>query len=142
MKKRAIIFILVIATLLAAVAVSAQAFLRGGAAAIYGSPGSQLFVKRIIDISRRNGIVDFADGTRAQLTNIWMINYESTGWDYPQERQILAGDTDTIILKNGGVIYDLVVDFSIRRGVYEFKNTKAIHWSQVKRIYIAQQIKF
>lgn len=142
MKKRAIIFILVMAILLTAVAVSAQAFLRGGAAAIYGSPGSQLFVKRIIDISRRNGIVDFADGTRAQLTNIWMINYESTGWDYPQERQILAGDTDTIILKNGGVIYDLVVDFSIRRGVYEFKNTKAIHWSQVKRIYIAQQIKF
>lgn len=113
-----------------------------GFSAIFPGPGPKLVIKKITDVSRRNGRVDFSDGTKAKFTNIWMINYTNSNWNFPKERLLLKNKLDMIVLRNGKIFYDLVQDFSSRRKVYEFKNHKEVHWSKIRRIYIAKTIKF
>lgn len=117
-------------------------YMTRGYSAIFPKAINRYYVKKIVDVSRRSGRVDFSDRTRTTFTNIWLINYVDNRWNFPRERRLLSKKLDTIILKNGRYFQDLVIDFSSRRLVYEFKRHKPVHWSKIKRIYIAQRVKF
>ena len=89
----------------------------------------------IIDVSSRNGQVEYLDNMKVHRSRIWMINYINENYDFPQERSQLSNNTDTVFLRNGEVIRDNIVDYSSRRQVWEFGRTQAVHESQIQRIY-------
>jgi hypothetical protein len=89
----------------------------------------------IIDMSSRNGQVEYQDNMKVHRSRIWMINYMDGNYDFPQERNQLSNNTDTVFLRNGGIIRDNIVDYSSRRQVWEFGQTQAVHESQILRIY-------
>jgi hypothetical protein len=137
-----LLMILVLTTSLSPILQCRVVYMTKGYSAIFPKPVNRYYVKKIVDVSRRSGRVDFSDRTRTRFTNIWLINYVDNRWNFPKERRLLSRKLDTIILRNGRYFQDLVIDFSSRRFVYEFKRHKPVHWSKIKRIYIAQRVKF
>ena len=89
----------------------------------------------IIDMSSRTGKIEYQNNYNVNRSQIWMINYVNSNWDFPNERNQLSNNTDTVFLRDGTVIKDKIVDFSSRRLVWEFMNSRAVHDSQIKRIY-------
>lgn len=89
----------------------------------------------IVDMSSRNGQVEYRRSPKIHKSRIWMINYENGQWDFPGERQQLSRGTDTIFLRNGHRLNVTVVDFSSRRRMFEFKKGGSVHESKVKRLY-------
>ena len=89
----------------------------------------------IIDMSSQTGRIDYQGNYKVNRSQVWMINYVNSNWDYPNERSQLANNTDTVFLRDGTVLKDKIIDFSSRRWVWEFKNNRAIRDSQIKRIY-------
>jgi hypothetical protein len=89
----------------------------------------------IIDMSSRIGKIEYQNNYKVHRNQVWMINYVDANWDFPNERSQLSNNTDTTFLRDGTVIKDKIIDFSSRRMVWEFTNTRAVHESQIKRIY-------
>jgi hypothetical protein len=89
----------------------------------------------IIDMSSRTGFVEFQDNPKVHRSQIWMINFENSQWDFAGERDRLSGNTDTIFLRNGHILNVKIVDFSSRRQKFEFLKGGAVHESKVARIY-------
>ncbi len=89
----------------------------------------------IIDMSSNTGVIDYQGNAKSNRNEVWMINYESGDWDYPDERDQLANGTDTVFLRNGQILTGKLTDFSSRRFVWEFQNGGEVHESAVKRIY-------
>jgi sRNA-binding regulator protein Hfq len=77
----------------------------------------------------------FMDGLQINTHDLWLINFSNDRWDFPSERRQLDRRMDTIFLKNGEVLFDRVVDFSVRTLTFRFENMDPIHESQIKRIY-------
>lgn len=90
----------------------------------------------IVDMSSRTGKFEYMDNLKIHRSRIWMINFISSEWDFPGERDQLSRNTDTIFLKNGDTLHVQIVDFSSRRHVFEFRNGGSIYVSKVKRIYL------
>jgi hypothetical protein len=89
----------------------------------------------IMDASSRTGMIDFARSGRKHASQVWMINFENNEWNFPNERNQLNGQLESIFLRDGRVIYRSIVDFSSRRYVYEFANGEKVHERNIKRIY-------
>jgi hypothetical protein len=89
----------------------------------------------IIDMSSQTGKIEYRNNYKVHRNQVWMINYVDANWDFPNERNQLSNNTDTIFLRDGTVINDKIIDFSSRRLVWEFMDTKAVPESQIKRIY-------
>lgn len=89
----------------------------------------------IVDMSSRTGQVEYRNNLKVHRGRIWMINYESGNWDYPNERAQLSRSTDTIFLRNGQIMNVTITDFSSQRMVFEFLQGGSVHESNVKRIY-------
>jgi sRNA-binding regulator protein Hfq len=89
----------------------------------------------IVDMSSQSGQVEYRNNLKVHRGRIWMINFESGNWDYPNERAQLSRNTDTIFLRNGQVMNVTIIDFSSRRNVFEFQQGGSVHESNIKRIY-------
>ena len=89
----------------------------------------------IIDMSSRTGYVEFQNNQKVHRSQVWMINYENSQWDFSGERDRLSGNTDTIFLRNGHILNVKIVDFSSRRQMFEFLQGGSVHESKVARIY-------
>ncbi len=89
----------------------------------------------IIDMSSQTGKIEYQNNYKVNRNQVWMINYVDANWDFPNERNQLSNNTDTIFLRDGTVLHDKIVDFSSRRWVWEFARTRAVPESQIKRIY-------
>ena len=105
-----------------------------GESAIHMVNGKMVVLK-LVDWGNRKNDLRFKNGTKIFKTQIWMMNFINRDWNYPTERSRLSRETDTVFLKNGDVVHDIVVDFSSRRRVFEFVKHKAVHISKVKRVY-------
>ncbi len=94
------------------------------------------FKSPIVDMSSSTKKIEFQNGRKIHITQIWLINFVGEGWHFPNEWSITSPSYDTIILKNGQIIKDIIVDFSSRTKKFEFlHSTKPIHISKIRRIY-------
>lgn len=83
--------------------------------------------------SRKTG---FTNGLQINTHDIWMINLTDKNWNYANERRRLDQSLDTIVLRNGEVLYGTIVDFSEKRGTFRFENMDPVDESQISRIYL------
>lgn len=80
--------------------------------------------------------LDFERGRTLKPNQVWMINFVDTNWNFPAERQKWSGTTNTIVLRDGRVMYQNVVDYEARgSGRLILENRTYIHVSAVARIY-------
>lgn len=82
----------------------------------------------------------FVGGPQINTKAIWMINFSNKEWNYGHERKQLDRNQDTIFLKDGEILYDVVVDYSKTRKTFRFENTEPLHSSKIKRIYFCCEV--
>lgn len=80
--------------------------------------------------------LDFERGRTLKANQVWMINFADSNWDFPAERKKWSNSTNTIVLRDGRVVYQNVVDYDARqKGRLRLENNTYIHVSAVARIY-------
>ncbi len=86
-------------------------------------------------MSSRSNRLGFINSGMFDIYNIWMVNFIGNEWNFPEEREQLGQTTDTLFLRNGGIIRDKIVTYSTKMKVFRFDKSAEIHISEVKRIY-------
>lgn len=87
--------------------------------------------------SRKAG---FTEGLQINTKDLWMINFENNRWDYPNERNRLAEDSDTLFMKDGEVLYGRITGFNKNNGTFTFRGMDPVHESHIKRIYFCCEV--
>lgn len=77
----------------------------------------------------------FENSSKISLFDIWMMNFESNQWNYPDERAKLSNSLDTLFLRDGRILKDKVRSYSTRRRVFYLRDNREIYVAKVKRIY-------
>ncbi len=134
MKLKLISFLIVILFVCLPSVAEKQEFYSPGQCAVYTHDGN-VFVDTINYMSTRAGKMGFNNYGKIKLHRIWMLNFMNKQWDFAQERRQLAPSTDTVILRNGRIIHDRVITFSIKFKRLRFEKYKEVHVSEVKRVY-------
>lgn len=111
-----------------------QTFFETGKCATFFLDGNTI-IDTVNFMSSRSGRLGFVNSGMFKIINIWMVNFISNEWDFPEEREELASAQDTIFLRNGGIIRDRIDTYSTKMKVFRFDNTAPIHISKIKRIY-------
>ena len=99
-----------------------------------------MIMGEIIDISSTRRVLQLKDGTEIKLTNIWMINFINTKWNFPGERKQIKTADHYFFLKNGSIIYGKIIDFSSNLRVFELDTGKKIKINAIRRIYFSEKV--
>jgi hypothetical protein len=88
----------------------------------------------VYDVMSRDPELVFNDGRRIRLSEIDLINYAEVKFDYKEDKNRLRLGGATMIMRNGGVAYGVIIDYR-GDGEWEFNDGRRIPWSQIARIY-------
>lgn len=87
--------------------------------------------------SRKTG---FTEGLQINTKDLWMVNFENNRWDFPNERNQLADDSDTLFMNDGEVVYGRITGFNKNKGTFTFREIDPVHESRIKRIYFCCEV--
>ncbi|MCP2619098.1 hypothetical protein NLC82_06735, partial [Candidatus Aminicenantes bacterium AC-335-A11] len=113
--------------------------LRANESAIFLRNGNMI-IGEIVDISSARRVLQLKDGTEIKLTNIWMINFINTKWNFPGERKQIKTADHYFFLKNGSIIYGKIIDFSSNLRVFELDTGEKIKIGAIRRIYFSKRV--
>ncbi len=131
---RKIIFLLILAIGCVPLTAENQTFFETGKSATFFLDGNMI-IDTVDFMSSRSGRLGFINSGMFKIINIWMVNFISSEWNFPEEREELAPSMDTLFLRNGGIIRDRIDTYSTKMKVFRFDNHAPIHISDIKRIY-------
>jgi len=94
----------------------------------------------IEDISSRRLVLELKDGTKVDLSKIWMINFIDKKWDFPKEVAKIVKSEHYFFLKNDDIISGELVDYSVTRGVFELESGEKVKFGSIKRIYFTKKV--
>jgi hypothetical protein len=134
MRIQKIIFLLILVIGCVPLTAENQTFFETGKCATFFLDGNMI-IDTVDFMSSRSGRLGFVNSGMFKIINIWMVNFISNEWNFPEEREELAPTMDTLFLRNGGIIRDRIDTYSTKMKVFRFDNTAPIHISQIKRIY-------
>ncbi len=134
MRIQKIIFLLILVIGCVPLTAENQTFFETGKCATFFLDGNMI-IDTVDFMSSRSGRLGFINSGMFKIINIWMVNFISNEWNFPEEREELAPTMDTLFLRNGGIIRDRIDTYSTKMKVFRFDNTAPIHISQIKRIY-------
>jgi hypothetical protein len=135
--KRTLIAAAALGVLLAGVVFGQR--LRSGEAAVYFKSGD-LIVDRIIDISSARLVLETENNGEFPLRDLWMINFVTEEWNFPNERNLIETNDHYVFLRNGDVSSGRIVDFSSEQRVFEFETGEKFPIGQVRRIYFSKTV--
>jgi hypothetical protein len=113
--------------------------LEAGKAAIF-MRGGEMIVGEVVDISSTRLVLQLKDGREFALDRIWMINFISTGWNFPEERKKLENNEHYLFFKNDQITSGRITDFSSTRRVFQFDTKEEVPIGRVRRIYFTNQL--
>lgn len=113
--------------------------LEAGKAAIF-MRGGEMIVGEVVDISSTRLVLQLEDGREFALDRIWMINFISTGWNFPEERKRLENNEHYLFFKNDQITSGRITDFSSTRRVFQFDTKEEVPIGRVRRIYFTNQL--
>jgi hypothetical protein len=134
MRMRKIIFLVILVIGCVFLSAENQTFFETGKCATFFLDGNMV-IDTVYFMSSRSSRLGFVNSGMFKIINIWMVNFISNEWDFPDEREELAPGLDTLFLRNGGIIRDRIDTYSTKMKVFRFDNHAPIHISDVKRIY-------
>ena len=97
-------------------------------------------IGNIVDISSERLVLELKDGTNIPLRDLWMINFVTEEWDFPQERNLIETNEHYVFVKSGDVASGRIVDFSSEQRVFEFETGEKFAIGQVRRIYFSKNV--
>lgn len=136
MKKSVVIALL---GLLIVVGTASGQRLRAGEQFIILKNGDSM-IGNIADISSERLVLELKDGTNLPLRDLWMINFVTEEWNFPQERNLIETNEHYVFLKSGDVASGRIVDFSSEQRVFEFETGEKFAIGQVRRIYFSKNV--
>ena len=129
-----IILFLILVTGSISLAAENQMYFETGKCSTFFLDGN-VIVDTVNFMSSRSNRLGFINSGMFNIYNIWMVNFIGNEWNFPEEREQLGQTTDTLFLRNGGIIRDKIVTYSTQMKVFRFDKSAEIHISAVKRIY-------
>lgn len=111
-------------------------------------PGSQaIFLKdgesltgKIVDIVVPQLDLKLEDGKLIPIRDIWMINFETAEWNFPQERNVLETNDHYVFLKNGDIHSGRLSAFSAETRSFAFESGEYFPVVQCRRIYFSKTV--
>jgi len=113
--------------------------LRSGEAAIYFKSGD-LIIDKVVDISSTRLVLETENNGEFPLRDLWMINFVTEEWNFPDERNLIETNDHYVFLRNGDVSSGRIVDFSSEQRVFEFETGEKFPIGQVRRIYFSKTV--
>ncbi len=120
----------------------------GAAAAQRLPPGSQAFflkngevlTGRIIDVILPPLDLKMENGALIALRDVWMINFESGDWNFPEERNILETNDHYVFLKSGDIHSGRISAYAADRKAFVFETGESFPLAQCRRIYFSKTV--
>jgi hypothetical protein len=138
-KKQLFLAAMTFAFLAGAVFIDGQTQIKNGEATIYFRNGHRI-IDKVVDISNTRLVLETEGHGELPLRDIWMINFDHDGWNFPAERKRVATRDHTIILRNKSVSAGRIVDFSSDRRVFQFEGGEEFPIGQIRRIYFDKNV--
>ena len=91
------------------------------------------------DIINPQLVFEFADKGEANFTDIWMVNFESAQWDFPQERSRITASPPHICLKDGSTVSGKIVNYNRSTRVFQLEDGRAVPVDSIRRIYFSEK---
>ena len=113
--------------------------LRSGETAIYFKSGD-VIIDKILDISSERLVLETENNGEFPLRDLWMINFVTEEWNFPNERNLIETNDHYVFLKSGDVSSGRIVDFSSEQRVFEFESGEKFPIGQVRRIYFSKTV--
>ena len=113
--------------------------LRPGEQAFFLKNGEQL-TGRIADLNSAQLLLRLEDGTTIPLRDLWMINFDTAEWNFPQERNLIETNEHYIFMKNGDASSGRIAAFSGEPRAFEFESGEKFPISQCRRIYFSKTV--
>jgi hypothetical protein len=80
--------------------------------------------------------IEYVSGLRIPKYKIWMINFIDDNWNFPEERNQVSCQKDTIFLRNGNVLMENIVGYNNIRRIFHFETRGSVRAEEITRIYI------
>jgi len=125
--------------LLLAVAAFSLQRLPQGTQAIFLKDGESTAGK-IVDVILPQLDFKLEDGKTFPLRDIWMINFESAEWNFPQERNGLETNDHYVFLKNGDIHSGRLSAYSAETKSLVFESGEYFPLVQCRRIYFSKTV--
>lgn len=92
------------------------------------------------DIINPQLVFELSDGTEIKFSDIWMINFENSKWDFPQERSQIITSSHYCFLRDGSAASGKIIGYNGNLRFFELDNEKKIAIDSIKRIYFSRNI--
>jgi len=80
--------------------------------------------------------IEYVSGQRIPKYKIWMINFIDDNWNFPEERNQVSCQKDTIFLRNGNVLMENIVGYNNIRRIFHIETRGFVRAEEISRIYI------
>jgi len=129
------------AAVLLLLAAGSSAFQRlpQGTQAIFLKSGESVSGK-IVDVIVPQLDFKLEDGKIIPLRDIWMINFETADWNFPQERNVLETNDHYVFLKNGDIQSGRLSAYSAETKSFAFESGEYFPLVQCRRIYFSKTV--
>jgi len=125
--------------LLLGIGPAASQRLREGEQTLFLKSGDKIYGK-IIDLNSAQLVLELEVGTKIPLRDLWMINFVTEEWNFPQERNLLETNEQYVFQKNGNVSSGRITAFSKDQRIFEFESGEKFPMDQCRRIYFSKTV--
>lgn len=95
---------------------------------------------RIVELAVPQLDLKLEDGTRVAVRDVWMINFENSDWDYPNERNILETNDHYVFQKSGDISSGRIASFAAEPPAFVFETGEKFPLAQCRRIYFSKAV--
>jgi hypothetical protein len=113
--------------------------LSSGTQAIFLKSG-EVVNGRIVDLVAPQLELKLENGTQIAVRDVWMINFESSDWNFPNERNILETNDHYVFQKSGDISSGRIVSFAAEPPAFVFETGESFPLNQCRRIYFAKTV--
>jgi len=116
---------------------------KDGNSAVFLGDGHKVIGKVIDFSSTRNRLKiqkKSGEEKEVKLSDIWMINFINTEWNFPEEINQIKTPRHYLFLKTGDIVVGKIVRFDRDLSFFEFYSGSKIRISSLRRIYFSKNV--
>jgi len=95
---------------------------------------------RITDLVAPQLDLKLEDGARIAVRDVWMINFENSDWNFPNERNILETNDHYVFQKSGDISSGRIASFAAEPPSFVFETGEKFPLVQCRRIYFSKTV--
>lgn len=92
------------------------------------------------DIIDPEFVFELEDGSEVAFSELWMVNFENSGWDFPGERYSIKTSATHIFLRDGSLLRGDIKSYLKRGKVFRLEDGSLLPLEAVKRIYFSKNM--